>query len=83
MSIARIRLGEVYIFLRRVDVVPLGLEEVDHCSRIIHHLQKKGGVYDRASGYPDSGHGLAAADRVITRNIRDFSRVQGLKVDRW
>ncbi|MEK6960791.1 MAG: type II toxin-antitoxin system VapC family toxin [Nanoarchaeota archaeon] len=76
------KIREVYIFLRRVDVVPLGLEEVDHCSRIIHHLQKKGSMI----GLPDiqiAATVLAAADRVITRNIRDFSRVQGLKVDRW
>ena len=76
------KLKDVNTLLGRIKVIPFELKAADHGSTILTLLKKKGSMI----GLPDIQIGataLALQDSIVTRNIKDFSRIPGLRIHRW
>ena len=68
--------------ISRVNVMPLGYEEVLKAGDILADLKKKGlsiGIEDVLIGSTALNHNLI----MVTANIRHFSRIKGLAVENW
>ena len=84
----RANLGETK-FARRVDalrkqveVEPLGKDFPDHYANVRVHLERTGlkiGDLDTII----AAHALALGAAMVTRNVDEFARVPGLKVENW
>ena len=69
-------------FLENVEVLQLDQSAACHAGSIRAHLAKSGnliGAYDLLI----AGHARAVEATLVTHNIREFSRVQGLSVEDW
>lgn len=84
----RASLGETK-FARRVDtmrkqieVEPLGKDFPDHYSKVRVQLERTGWkIGDRDTII--AAHALALRAVMVTRNVAEFARVPGLKVENW
>lgn len=85
---ARVALGET-LYARRVRDLrsvlapePLGPQFAEHYARVRLHLEARGEkIGDRDTII--AAHALALGAVLITRNVVEFSRVPGLKVENW
>lgn len=85
---ARAALGET-IYARRVRELaavltpePLGAQFAGHYARVRLHLETRGEkIGDRDTII--AAHALALGAVLITRNVAEFARVPGLKVENW
>lgn len=69
-------------FLAMVSVLPFGLPEAQSAARIRARLEAAGkplGPYDILI----ASTALANALTLVTRNVREFSRIDGLEVESW
>lgn len=73
----------VNAFIRRVDnILPWDSEAVDKTVQIKQQLTKQGtpiGPNDTAI----AGHAIATNSIVVTNNVREFNRVEGLQYEDW
>lgn len=68
--------------LPRVRILPLGTAEAERAGHLIALLEARGsliGIEDVLIGATALVHGLTA----VTRNVRHFARIEGLKVESW
>jgi tRNA(fMet)-specific endonuclease VapC len=68
--------------LPRVQILPLGFEEASRAGDLLADLESKGtpiGIEDVLIAATALVNGLTAA----TRNVRHFSRIEGLAVESW
>lgn len=76
------RRSQLGALLERVSVLPLGLDEAREAGRIRARLEKKGtpiGLIDSLIAGTARHHGAT----LVTHNVREFGRVDGLKVVDW
>jgi tRNA(fMet)-specific endonuclease VapC len=74
--------NRVDLLLSAMEVLPLEAPADRRYAELRHHLTSQGtpiGPNDLLI----SAHALAAGLTVVTANIREFSRVPGLKVENW
>ena len=67
---------------RSFEVLPFGAREARTAARLRARLESLGapiGPYDLLIGATASSHGAT----LVTRNIREFSRIDGLPVESW
>ncbi len=85
---ARVALGQT-LYTRRVrdlssvlTPVPLGASFTGHYARVRLHLEGRGEkIGDRDTII--AAHALALGATLVTRNVAEFARVPGLKVENW
>jgi tRNA(fMet)-specific endonuclease VapC len=73
---------EVESFAARLQVLPFDSEAAAHSAEIRTLLQRVGtpiGAYDLLI----AGHGRSRGLIVVTGNLREFSRVEGLRTEDW
>lgn len=76
------RLAIVNDFASQVVILPFDTRAANYAGPLRHNLQKQGltiGVYDLQI----AGIALANNLTLMTNNIREFTRVPGLQVERW
>lgn len=76
------RTAQLKEFLDIVRVIPFGLEEAQAAARIRADLEKKGlpiGPYDVLI----AATALAADATLITHNIKEFQRIDSLRIQDW
>ncbi len=69
-------------FLETVQVAPIGIEEARSAADIRLKLERRGipiGPIDTLI----AGTALARKAVLVTRNVREFGRVEGLRVENW
>ena len=69
-------------FMDRLIVLPFDADAADHAARIRADLGRKGhsiGLYDCLI----AGHARSRGLVVVTGNIREFERVDGLMIENW
>jgi len=69
-------------FLLPLEILPFDFEAARHYGRVRHALKRAGcpiGSNDLLIG----AHALALAVTLVTNNVREFSRIDGLLVERW
>ncbi len=69
-------------FLRSLRILPYDFEAMRHALDVINDLKRKGtpiGLFDELV----AGICRAANATIVTRNIKHFSCVPGLRVERW
>jgi tRNA(fMet)-specific endonuclease VapC len=74
--------NRVDLLLSAMEVLPLEAPADRRYAELRHHLTRQGtpiGPNDLLI----SAHALAAGLTVVTANVREFSRVPGLKVENW
>ena len=74
--------GKVARLLTVIRVLPFGEEEAKHAASVRAKLEAAGNVcgpYDLLI----AGHALARGLTVVTHNVSEFSRVEGLGVEDW
>ncbi|MGJ7037737.1 tRNA(fMet)-specific endonuclease VapC [Shinella sp. BE166] len=74
--------NRVETFLLAVPAVPLESDASERFAEIRYELERKGtpiGPYDMLI----AAHALSLDLTLVTANIREFSRVEGLKVENW
>lgn len=78
-QLARLKLAELADL---IPVEPFTREDAAHYAAIRHDLEARGigiGPMDTLI----AAQALRLGGTLVTRNVREFSRVQGLKVDNW
>ena len=73
---------QVEDFISRMDVLPYGVKAAAHYGQIRADLEKKGtpiGVND----IHIAGHARSEGLVLITNNVREFERVEGLRIADW
>lgn len=78
-ALARLRLDEL---ARLIPVEPFTREDATHYAAIRHDLEARGlgiGPMDTLI----AAQALRLGGTLVTRNVREFSRVQGLLVENW
>ncbi|MBC7954203.1 MAG: tRNA(fMet)-specific endonuclease VapC [Rhodospirillaceae bacterium] len=73
---------DVEAFAARLDVLPFGAEAAGHYAEIRAELERKGqviGPYDLMI----AGHARSRGLVVVTGNLREFTRVAGLRAEDW
>jgi tRNA(fMet)-specific endonuclease VapC len=73
---------EVERFAARLDVLPFDAEAADHAADIRATLERRGlpiGGYDLLI----AGHARSRGLIVVTGNLREFERVDGLRCEDW
>jgi len=76
------RRSQLEALLERLAVLPLGLDEAREAGRIRARLEKKGtpiGLLDSLIAGTARFHGAT----LVTHNVREFRRVDGLKIVDW
>jgi tRNA(fMet)-specific endonuclease VapC len=76
------RRAQLLALLERVKILPLGLEEAHAAGRIRAELEIEGtpiGPIDSLIAGTALHHGAT----LVTRNVKEFGRVEGLKVVNW
>jgi tRNA(fMet)-specific endonuclease VapC len=68
--------------LQVIEVHPLPIHADRHYARIRADLERTGTVVG-ANDMLIAAHALAAQAVLVTNNLREFQRVQGLKVENW
>ncbi|EDX79231.1 plasmid maintenance protein [Brevundimonas sp. EAKA] len=69
-------------FLARLEILPFDEDAARHTAEIRAVLERQGrpiGPYD----YQIAGHARSQGLTVVTRNIGEFERVAGLRVEHW
>ena len=69
-------------FLSRVEILPFDVTAARHAARIRAELAAVGtpiGFYDTLI----AGHGRSLEAILVTNNVAEFDRVQGLQVENW
>ena len=75
-------LRQVEDFISRLEVLDYGMKAAVHYGDIRADLEKKGtmiGVNDLHI----AGHARSEGMILVTNNLREFDRVEGLRVDNW
>ena len=68
--------------LSRIQILPLGWDEAVRAGDLLADLQERGkpiGLEDLLIGATALEHGMT----VVTRNLRHFSRIEGLSAESW
>jgi tRNA(fMet)-specific endonuclease VapC len=81
MSVER-NLREIEGFVARIDVLPYDNEAAIHTGQLRAELAKVGtpiGPYDQMI----AGHARSKGLTLVTNNMKEFSRVAGLRTDNW
>ncbi len=76
------RLADIEGFADRMDIVPFDTQAARHAGNIRFALQRAGnliGAYDTQIAGIARSRGLV----MVTRNLREFKRVEGLRVENW
>lgn len=73
---------EVDDFLARLDVLPFDVAAADHAADIKADLRRRGQMIG-ANDLLIAGHARSRAMIVVTGNLREFERVQGLRCEDW
>lgn len=76
------RVRQLEDFLREVRILPFGADEAWHASALRFELETKGcpiGPYDVLI----AATALAHNHILVTHNLKEFSRVPGLRVEDW
>jgi tRNA(fMet)-specific endonuclease VapC len=68
--------------LANVEILPLGLDVIEHYARIRVELERAGTIIG-ANDLMIAAHALAADLILVTHNRREFSRVRGLRYEDW
>lgn len=68
--------------LANVEILPLGLDVIEHYARIRVELERAGTIIG-ANDLLIAAHALVADLILVTHNLREFSRVRGLKYEDW
>ena len=79
---AQEREKQLKIFTSYVSILPFGSKEAEAAANIRAHLESKGkpiGPYDLLI----AGTALATNAILVTHNIKEFSRVEGLTIEDW
>lgn len=79
----RKKIGEIWeLFLKQINIIPFDSEEAFDAAKIRAHLKEKGkpiGAYDLLIGATALSH-----DKIIvTDNVKEFERIQGLEIENW
>jgi tRNA(fMet)-specific endonuclease VapC len=74
--------AEVHGVLANVEILPLGLDVIEHYARIRVELERAGTTIG-ANDLLIAAHALATDLILVTHNLREFSRVRGLKYEDW
>jgi tRNA(fMet)-specific endonuclease VapC len=69
-------------FLLPLEIVPFDAEAARHCGRLRRELKRAGCPID-SKHLLIAAHALALATTLVTNNVREFSRIDGLQVERW
>ncbi|MEN8107365.1 MAG: type II toxin-antitoxin system VapC family toxin [Pseudomonadota bacterium] len=72
----------VDLILSALEILPLETPADHHYGKVRHHLSRQGtpiGPNDLLI----AAHALSADLTLVTANVREFSRVPGLKVENW
>ena len=73
---------QVENFISRMDVLPYGVKAAAHYGQIRADLEKKGspiGIND----IHIAGHARSEGLMLITNNVREFERVEALRIADW
>jgi tRNA(fMet)-specific endonuclease VapC len=77
------RLAErIDLILSALEILPLETPADHHYAAIRHHLTRQGALI-RPNDLLIAAQALACDLTVVTANVREFSRVPGLKVENW
>ena len=68
--------------LANVEILPLGLDVIEHYARIRVELERAGTIIG-ANDLLIAAHALATGSILVTHNLREFARVRGLKYEDW
>lgn len=68
--------------LANVEILPLGLDVIEHYARIRVELERAGTIIG-ANDLLIAAHALATDSILVSNNLREFSRVKGLKYENW
>ena len=69
-------------FAARLDVLPFGERAATHYGQIRADLERAGhpiGLHDMMIG----GHARSEGLTLVSNNLREFQRIEGLRVDNW
>jgi tRNA(fMet)-specific endonuclease VapC len=69
-------------FLLPLEIVPFDAEAARHYGRLRREL-RRGGCPIGSNDLLIAAHALALATTLVTNNVREFSRIDGLHVERW
>ena len=75
-------LADIESFLARLDVLPFDIGAATHFGQVRAELYRAGkpiGPYDMMI----AGHARSVGLTLITNNIREFERVDGLRIGNW
>jgi tRNA(fMet)-specific endonuclease VapC len=69
-------------FIARLEVLPFSADAASHYGQIRAELERAGrpsGIHDMMIG----GHARSESLVMVTNNVREFERMQGLRVENW
>ncbi len=69
-------------FLLPLEIVPFDAEAARHYGRLRRELKRTGSPIG-SNDLLIAAHALALATTLVTNNVREFSRIDGLHVERW
>ena len=69
-------------FLLPLEIVPFDAEAARHYGQLRHEL-KRAGCPIGSNDLLIAAHALALAATLVTNNVREFARIDGLRVERW
>jgi len=69
-------------FLLPLEIVPFDAEAARHYGQLRHEL-KRAGCPIGSNDLLIAAHALALAATLVTNNVRQFARIDGLRVERW
>jgi tRNA(fMet)-specific endonuclease VapC len=75
-------LADIETMIAQLEVLPFGTTEASHFGRIRSDLYRLGqpiGPYDMMI----AGHARATGMILVTNNVKEFARVQGLLIENW
>ena len=79
---AEMNLNRVVELGKIIPVLPLGPVSAENFGRLRVQLQREGSVIG-AYNMIIAAHALSLHLTLVTNNVREFSRVPGLKIDNW
>jgi tRNA(fMet)-specific endonuclease VapC len=69
-------------FLLPLEIVPFDAEAARHYGRL-RRKHKRAGCPSGSNDLLIAAHALALATTLVTNNVREFARIDGLHVERW
>jgi len=75
-------LKNVEDFISRLEVLEYGNKAASHYGEIRADLERKGTIIG-VNDLHIAGHGRSEGFIVVTNNIREFERVEGLRLENW